>query len=129
MGEPFQVCPEFVSTKQQGHVRRMLEIGLPNHPGLSVARSEVMGRRKFFKPENALPSGGQMESRGTAHSSKPKNNDVGGIQWIQFITKTKKAFAPATPGSVRRYRLAITALRRAVFARLLRDQGWAAGRS
>ena len=73
-----QLVPQLVGAQQQRHVRRVLEVGLPDDARPAVTGPLVVRRTEAFEAEHPLTAGREMRRRGAAHAAEPEHDDVVG---------------------------------------------------
>ncbi len=73
-----ELVPELVGAQQQRHVRRVLEVRLPDDARPAVARPAVVRRPEALEPEHPLPPRREMGRRGAAHAAEPDDDHVDG---------------------------------------------------
>ena len=71
-----ELVPQLVGTQQQRHIRRVLEVGLPDDARTAVAGSFVVGGSELLQPEHPLPASREMVGGGAAHAAEPDHDDV-----------------------------------------------------
>ena len=75
----FELVPEFVGAEEQGHVAGMLEVALPDHARVAVARAAVVSRGVTFEAENPVAAAGEGARGGAAHAAQACHDDVVGF--------------------------------------------------
>ena len=71
-----ELIPVFVGSLQQGHVVRMLEIGLADDAGFAVGTAAIMGEEILLQAQDALTAPGEMPGRGRAHAAEADDNGI-----------------------------------------------------
>src|SRR5581483_10953928 len=71
-----ELFEQLVGAFEQRYVRGVLEVGLPDDPGLAVAGAHGVRRAEALEPEHPGAAGGEMPGGGTAHAAQPDHDDV-----------------------------------------------------
>src|SRR6185436_674275 len=71
-----QLAPQLVSTLNQRHVERMLEVGLANYPAVAVRGAERVTGTKLLDPKGTDPIPRQMVEGRRAHGPESDHDRV-----------------------------------------------------
>jgi hypothetical protein len=76
----FEHAPQLVGASQQRHVGGVFEVGEPDDPRFSVARSLIVARLKLLEAEHAKAARRGVRQCGAAHAAEADDDRIEGSQ-------------------------------------------------